>query len=264
MPILLGIAAAQPVLESDKTVHVRTDAQEVFYVLDTSDSMRASLTGGPTRLSRAVAAAQRMRLAIADVPSGIASMTDRVLPNVFPTSSERDFLAGLTETIGVDRPPPKGTSGTATTFAALDTFAGTNFFSPGIPRRLVVVFTDGETAPYFTADLRGSLRPQPRTRFVIVRFWHAGERIFTAGKPDTAYRPDPASARDVATLATVTGGRAFDENRLPAAIDAARKTLGHGPVNAVAVGLNVIPLARWLAVAALVALAILLWRRNLV
>ena len=99
---------------------------------------------------------------------------------------------------------------------------------------------------------------------MIVRFWHAGERIFTDGKPDNAYRPDPASARDVATLATVTGGRAFDESKLPAAIDAARTALGHGPVNAVAVGLNVTPLARWLAVAALVALVALLWRRNLV
>jgi hypothetical protein len=262
-PILLGAAAAQPVLESNRNVHVRTDAQ-VFYVVDTSDSMRASQPGGPTRLARAVSVAQRMRLAIPGIASGVATLTDRVLPNLFPTSSERDFTAALAETVGIDRPPPKGYSQTATTFAALDTFAGTNFFPTGVAHRLVVVLTDGETAPYFTADLRGALRPAPRTRFVIVRFWHSNERIVVGGKQDTAYRPDPGSARAVATLATVTGGRAVDENHVPAAIAAARRFLGTGPVNAVAVGLHVVALARWLAGAALALVVLLLWRRHLV
>jgi VWA domain-containing protein len=263
VPVLLGAAAAQPVLESNRTIRVRTDAA-VFYVLDTSDSMRASAGGKPTRLDRAVAAAGGMRSSIPDVPSGVATMTDRVLPNLFPTGSERDFIAALTETVGIDRPPPKGYSQTATTFAALDTFAGTNFFAPGIVHRLVVVLTDGETAPYFTGDLRGALRAPPRTRFVIVRFWHANERIVTGGRKDNAYQPDSASARNVATLATITGGRAFDENRVHAAITAARTFLGHGPLGAVTVGLHVVALARWLTGAALSALVLLLWRRHLV
>jgi hypothetical protein len=263
VPLLLGAAAAQPVLQSDRTVRVRTDAQ-VFYVLDTSDSMRASVPAGASRLTRAVAAAQQMRAAIPDVPSGVATMTDRVLPDLFPTSNERDFIATLAESVGINRPPPKGYSQVATTFASLDTFAGTNFFAPGISRRLVVVLTDGETAPYFAADLRGSLRPPPRTRFVVVRFWHANERIVVGGKTDTAYRPDPGSARSVATLASVTGGRSFDEGNVAGAITAAKRALGSGPLGEVAVGLHVVAFARWLAGAALLALLLLLWRRHLV
>jgi hypothetical protein len=263
VPLLLGAAAAQPVLQSDRTVRVRTDAQ-IFYVLDTSDSMRAAQPGGATRLTRAVAAAEQIRTAIPSVPSGVATMTDRVLPNLFPTSSERDFIAALTETIGIDRPPPKGFSQVATTFAALDTFAGTNFFAPRIPHRLVVLFTDGETAPYFTADLRGALRPPPRTRFVIVRFWHANERIVADGKTVNSYHPDSSSARNVATLASVTNGRSFDESNVPGAIRAARDAVGTGPLGEVAVGLHVVALSRWLAVAALLALVLLLWRRHLV
>src|SRR5216684_2656754 len=91
VPVLLGLALAQPVLQSTQTVHERTDAQ-VFYVFDTSESMRAS--AGPhraTRLARAIASASQIHLALRDVPSGIATMTDRVLPNAFPTGSEQVF-----------------------------------------------------------------------------------------------------------------------------------------------------------------------------
>ena len=70
-----------------------------------------------------------MRLDLTDVPSGVATMTDRVLPNIFPTGDEQLFTAALAETVGVERPPPKGFEDRATTFAALDTLAGDNFFS---------------------------------------------------------------------------------------------------------------------------------------
>src|SRR5260221_8095317 len=48
--------------------------------------------------------------------------------------------------------------------------------------RLVVFFTDGETAPYFAGDLHEALRPAPHTRFVIVRFGSADERIFLGNR----------------------------------------------------------------------------------
>jgi hypothetical protein len=243
---------------------VRQDA-EAFYIFDTSDSMNAaSAAGSPTRLERALAAAQRVRLALPDVPAGVATITDRVLPNLFPTPSEQVFTAALAETIGIDRPPPKGLAQRATTFAALDTLVGTNFFAPGIKHRLAILFTDGETAPYFPGDLREELRQPPTTSFVIIRFWRAGERIFREDGPDPGYRPDPSSAEATRELASVTGGRAFGEGGIGAAIAAARAMLGRGALVEVEQGLRVITLARWFALAALVPLAFLLWRRNLV
>jgi hypothetical protein len=263
VPVLLALALAQPVLQSSRTVKSRTDAQ-VFYTFDTSVSMDAS--GGPnapTRLQRAVAEAARMRLALQDLPSGVATMTDRVLPNIFPTTDQQEFSSALADTVGIDAPPPKGLSDVATTFAALDTFSGTNFFSPGIPHRLVVLFTDGETVPYFPADLRQSLRQPPRTQIIVVHVWRAGERIYVGRKPDPNYRSDPRSGRAVSALAAALGGRAVNEGDVTAAVADARAMLGPGTVARLGVGLRVVALSRWLVLLALVPLAALLWRRNL-
>jgi hypothetical protein len=263
VPGLLGLALAQPILRSTRALLVRKDAQ-IFYVFDTSESMRAARSrGGPTRLDRALAAAGRMRLSLQDVPSGIATMTDRILPDLFPTASEQVFEATLGEAVGVDRPPPKGLAERATTYAALDTLTGTNFFGAGIKHRLVILFTDGETAPYFAGDLREALRRPPRTSFVILRFWRSSERILTTAGADSRYRPDPSSAQAVRTLAATTGGRAYGEGSVGHAIGAARQSLGRGPVANLGQDLHVIALSRWLALAALVPLAFLLWRRNL-
>jgi hypothetical protein len=264
VPILLGLALAQPVLQSTRTARMRADAQ-AFYVFDISESMRAS--AGPrraTRLARALAAAGRMHLALRDVPSGVATMTDRVLPNVFPTGSEELFTAALADTVGIDRPPPKGLNDTATTFASLDTFAGTNFFSDGVAHRLVILFTDGETAPYFGGDLHEALRPAPHTSFVIVQVGRPNERIFVGGKLDRAYRADPAATQATRTLARFVGGRAYREGDVGAAAGAAKRFLGRGPLVGVGEGLHVVALARWLVLASLLPLVFLLWRRNIV
>jgi hypothetical protein len=262
VPLLLGLALAQPVLRSDRVAHVRTDAQ-IFYVFDTSESMRAATARrGPTRLRRAVAMARSLHDSLREVPSGIATMTDRVLPNVFPTTSDRVFTIALADTVGVNRPPPKGFNDTATTFAALDTFAGSNFFSDGIRRRLVLLFTDGETAPYFGGDLHQALAGKPPTRFVIVRFGRTGERIYTGGKRDRGYRPDPVAAAATRSLASVLGGRAYGEGDVRGALSASRSFLGTGPVASVGQGVHVVALARWLVLAALLPLVVLLWNRN--
>jgi hypothetical protein len=263
VPVFLGLALAQPVLESERKQRVRSDAQ-VFYVFDTSNSMRAARSRtGRTRLDRALEAAREMRVVLADVPSGIATMTDRVLPNIFPTGDEQLFIAGLSETVGFERPPPKGFDTRATTFAALDTLAGDNFFDEGIKHRLVVVFTDGETAPYFGGDLRESLRPPPRTRFVIVRFGGEGERIYVRGRLDQGYRPDRNAEKATANLATILDGRAFGEGQLTSAEDAAKRFLGSGPLTGIGRGLHVIALAPWLALGSVIPL-LFLWSRRLV
>ena len=263
IPVLLGLALAQPVLRSEEMLHVRSDAQ-IFYVFDTSNSMRASGgPRGPTRLERALAAARRMRLDLHDVPSGVATMTDRVLPNIFPTGDEQLFTAALAETVGVERPPPKGFEDRATTFAALDTFAGYNFFSEGIAHRLVVLLSDGETAPYFAGDLRESLRPPPRTNFVIVRIGRQEERIWVNGRLDRGFRADPGAARATANLAQVVNGQSYSEGEVAAATQAAKRFLGTGPLAGVGHGLRAVALAPWLVLASLLPLLVLLWSRNL-
>lgn len=263
IPVLLGLALAQPVLRSEEKQRVRSDAQ-VFYVFDTSNSMRASRDPrGPTRLDRALAIARRLRLDLHDVPSGVATMTDRVLPNIFPTGDEQFFTAALAETVGAERPPPKGFEDRATTFAALDTLAGDNFFSTGIKHRVVVLLTDGETAPYFGGDLRESLRAPPRTRFVIIRFGSQDEHIWVNAQLDRGYRADPGAARATASLASVVNGRSYDEGQVAAATQAAKSLLGTGPLAGVGHGLRAVALAPWLALASLLPLLSLLWSRNL-
>ncbi len=105
--VLLGLAAAQPVFEwtSDRTV--RTDA-EAFVVLDVSRSMLAQRSlDEPMRIERAKKAATELRAALPDVPVGVASLTDRVLPHLFPSADQEVFEATLERSVGIEQPPPR-------------------------------------------------------------------------------------------------------------------------------------------------------------
>jgi hypothetical protein len=262
VPGLLGAAVAQPVLETTSVVRVRRDA-EAFYVFDTSGSMRASTARtGPTRLERSIDYALRMRLALSQLRSGIATFTDRIVPDLFPTIDDQVFTATLDEAVGIDSPPAKGLSEKSTTFAALDNLVGDTFFDPGTKHRLVVLFTDGETAPYLSGDLKQALEVRPRIAFVVVHVWRSSERIYTSHGIDPSYRPDPQSTSDLRQLAQLTGARIFSEDQVGSAIETARELVGHGPTERVGQGLHVLALARWLALASLAPLAVLFWRRT--
>jgi hypothetical protein len=263
VPILIALALTQPVLRSTKTQFVRTDAQAV-YIFDVSRSMLASSgSRSPTRLQRAARDALRMQTDLGSVPAGVASMTDRVLPLVFPTSDQEVFAATLEGSLRIESPPPRGFDPVGTLFESLDAVAGTNLFNPGIKHRLAVVFTDGETRPYYVPTLREALAGKPHTDFVIVRVSNPGERIHNGEPGDGSYRSDPAADGKVAQLAEITHGYAFDENHLSSAIAKSRELLGTGPVEKKGQTLHVISLARWIALAALIPLAFVLWRRNL-
>ena len=111
----LGFAAAQPVIERTKTLRTRTDA-EAFIVLDVSRSMLAQRdTGSPTRLERARAAAKELRSAWPEVPVGVASLTDRVLPHLFPSVDESVFAATIDRSLGIEQPPPRSSLATSGT-----------------------------------------------------------------------------------------------------------------------------------------------------
>src|SRR5947209_2175932 len=80
LPVLMGVAAAQPVVVRHKLLGQRQDVQ-AFFVFDTSQSMTArGGPQGPARLSRAKQEAKEVVKELGDIPVGLAVMTDRVLP----------------------------------------------------------------------------------------------------------------------------------------------------------------------------------------
>ena len=259
---LLALAAAQPVFATARASSVRTDVEAVF-VLDSSRSMLASQRGGRTRFERARLAARRLRVGIPDVPVGIASLTDRVLPHLFPSANAAAFAATLERSVGIERPPPRGFWTRATTFAPLADLVQRNFFAPGLRRRVIVVFTDGEARRARTATLRMALARGGPTRTLFVRFWSSRERVFRPdGRLEPEYSPDPATAATLAQLAAALDAEVFRENEFEAAARALADAVGRGPRVELSERGTATALAPYLAAAALLPLSALLWRRN--
>ncbi len=229
VPLLLGFAAAQPALRTTTSLRVRTDA-EAFFVLDTSRSMLAAHhAGAPTRLARAKAGAIRMREEMAEVPSGVGTLTDRVLPNLLPNADSSVFRNTVQQAVGIEQPPPATTDVVATDLGALGAVATQSFFSPPAARRLVVVFTDGESRPFDPRQVAHGLATRPGVHLILVRLGTSGEAVYLDGKPESGYHPDAASGQALAALASAAGGEVFDEQSLNGAIRDAKAELGFGP-----------------------------------
>lgn len=227
---LLGLAAAQPALTHTTSAHARTDAAALF-VIDTSRSMAASATRtSPTRLDRATAAAIRLRAAIPDVPAGIATLTDRVLPDLLPVPDVSGFDGVARRAVAIESPPPSETSSVATSYAALHQVASGDYFPPQVKHRLVILLTDGESAPFNTAQVAKALPASRGYRLLSIRFWNADEAIYDAdGRIEPGYHPNPIGATLLNGLATATGGRSFSEGEIGAAGSELRALAGSGP-----------------------------------
>jgi len=189
--LLLALAAAQPALSNTQTQRVRTDA-EVLFVLDISQSMAAATRrGGATRLQRASAAAMRLRSSLASVPAGVATLTDRVLPNLLPVPDVPAFDATVRQTVIINQPPPRELNVRATNFAALAAIPKSGYFPGSATHRAVVLLTDGESGFFDAATVGRAFAGVPRTNFLAVQFWRSNESIYKAsGRPDPNYRPD--------------------------------------------------------------------------
>lgn len=263
LPALLGLAAAQPVLESDRTRAERTDA-EAWVVIDTSRSMLASAgAGSPTRFDRARGLARRLAEELPEVPIGLASMTDRVLPHVFPTSDTRVVAEALRESVGVERPGPTvSLTGTPTsTLDSLGSIPKLGYFAPTARKRLLVVLTDGESRP-LEQDLSGPYARRPEIATFLVRVGAQGERVFSAGVAEDAYEPPEGVDAALGQVGQQVSGRVLSEDDAGAVVAAAREALGTGPTRLRIIEGERRALMPWVALAAVLPLGLVLVRRN--
>jgi hypothetical protein len=223
---LLGLAVAQPSLARRHEQRVRGDAQ-LLVVLDSSRSMLATPPGGRSRAARAAAFAHRLADELPELPAGVASLSNRLLPYLFPTPDRRAYDVVLAGAYGVQRPPPAiDLDRNVTRFDALAAAAKGAFFSPSAKRRVLVVLSDAETQPF---DAAGVLRQLRRANVipVLVRFWSRDERIVRPNGTLEAYRPGQPDEPSVLRRA---GWSVYPEARAGAAASGIRRALGSGPV----------------------------------
>jgi hypothetical protein len=260
---LLALAAMQPVVETDRTVRERTDA-EAFVLVDVSRSMLAAADrNAQTRLDRAKAVAESFRARLPEVPVGILSLTDRVLPHLFPTVDGTVFVSTVERSLGIEQPPPAlFFSSRATKLDALGGIPPRGFYSRGARKRLLVVVTDGESQE-ITSDLRGAFARRPRIETFFVHVWGADEAIYETGIAERGYQPDPTSARTLASLASILGGRVFGEREEGELAAAAQAFFGSGATRERVIEGERRALMPFVTLAALLPLGYVLLRRNL-
>jgi hypothetical protein len=260
---LFALAATQPTVQYSRTHRVRSDAQ-IFFVFDTSRSMLASSgPNGASRLTRSKAEGAKLHSLLRDFPAGIASMTDRVLPSLFPTSNSSLFAATLDQAVGIEQPPPVAYYQTGiTTYAALFPVANRGFFGPAAKHRLLVVFTDGESLPFDAKALAAVFRRPPAIKVLFVHMWAPRERVYTNGIAEAGYRPDSRSGKILKTLASSVGGASLPEGRTGATAAAARRLLGPGPTIEEASQRGRLALAPFLVLGALAPLSLLAFRSS--
>jgi len=254
--LLLAVAAVQPALERTRGREVRTDA-EALVVIDVSRSMAASTSpDAASRLERAKDAARVVRQGLDDVPTGLATLTDRVLPHVLPSADVALFEAALDKTAGIERPPARDVALQATTLQALAQVVQGRYFSRDARRRLLVVLTDGDSAPFDVGAVAAALRAG-RVQLVLVRTGETDERVYGAdGTPEPLFRSSPLAAQTLATLAAASNGAVVSDG--DAAAQAAEDFLSRGPTSSEGVAREVVSLAGLFAAVAIVPLALLL------
>jgi hypothetical protein len=259
--VLVGIAAAQPVIQHGVPRQARTDAQ-VYALLDISRSMAAAQAPhAASRLDRAKRFAVALRGRLSSVPVGVAAFTDRVLPVEFPTADASSFASVVRKAVAIDEPAPQRYyAGRATSFDSLAQFAEEDYFDPNVRHRAVVVLTDGESQPV-SPSLADTLRRTPGVHVVFVHVSQAGDKLWTTGLPDPNYHADPSSGTFLRRVADSLHGTAVSENDVSGAAAAVRASLGSGPVTTLTEPAR-LALMPYVTLVAFVPLAFVLWRRN--
>jgi hypothetical protein len=263
VPGLIGLAAAQPVIEESRSRPERVDA-EAFVVFDNTRSMLAAAdVEAPTRFDRSRRLAIRLRDELPDVPMGVVSMTDRLLPHAFPTTDRRVFVATAQKSVEVDRPGSSIGGTVVTSFEALAEAPKNNYFSAGARKRLLLVLTDGESLPLQGGLERAFAQVTPPIETILVHFWDADERIYATGVAEGGYRPHRSAEATLDRVASLIGGRVFSEDEADEVSAAARTILGEGKTRQRELEGERLALMPYVTLAALLPLGFLLARRNL-
>jgi hypothetical protein len=261
---LLGLAAAQPVVRTDRPRLTRKDAQ-AYVAFDISRSMLASASlSGASRLERAKRVADEVRTRLADVPVGVATFTDRALPLLFPTASIASFTSTAAKAVGIELPPPRGESQTVTAFDSLAALPTTGYFAPGMRHRVVIVVTDGESEGVDADAVKQAYATRPRPAMIVVRIGSPSEHVYGPdGIPENGYFAPPASRRVLRQFLAATHGRVFAAGDVGGIVRAVRDELGTGPRTRLGTVSGRDDLAPWFVLAAIVPLAAVLRRRNI-
>lgn len=224
---LVAATAAQPAIRTTDSTPVRSDA-EMFLTFDVSRSMLATSTpGGVVRLERARTLGTDVHAALKDIPTGVATLTNRMMPLLFPTGDGRGVTAVLDHSLQIMQPRPERLAAArASSLASLGLAADRSYFNPSSRKRILVVFSDLDS-DFFSLDGTLRLLRAHRIEPFIVRVAATGERIF-----DPAGRP---YAYDSVSTVTVEGLRrakwqAFEEGESARLVAAIRSYIGAGPV----------------------------------
>ena len=263
LPALLAVAAAQPVVVHRQRVAERLDAQ-AFVVFDTTQSMNARESpDSPTRLERAKRDAERLVRRLGSIPVGVATMTDRVLPDLMPTTDLALVLHTIDASVATNEPPPiEQYRGRVPTLQALFPISRNNLFPPGVKHRILVIFTDGETSP-LPHQLGFAIAQQLTIPPLFVHVWGPNERLYVKDRVDPRYQPDPASGSVLSQFAEATKGRVFGEQDLGALVHEIHSEAGTRPARMMTLGYGRSALGPWFLLAGIVPLGFLLYRRNL-
>jgi hypothetical protein len=213
----------------------------------------------PTRFERARRIANEVRAGLPEVRAGVASLTDRTLPHLFPTIDGSSFRTTVARAIAIERPPPARHAGLATDLNSLAAVGRQAYFSPRTSRRLLIVLTDGETErlkPALPAALR-----KARIRTLFVHVWRSAESIYLTSRPEPEYRPDPSSREMLVQFAAAVEGTALSEDAVDELLTRARAALGDGPARSRSQR-DLLALMPYATLAAFVPLAFVLRRRN--
>jgi hypothetical protein len=259
--VLISLGAAQPVLERDHTRTVRHDAEALF-VFDTSKSMASAPSPlAETRFQRARRMAKQLRGAIPDIPTGVASLADRVLLHLFPTTEIASFQRTLDQSLAIERPPSvMRRNRVVTNLDTLAVLAKGRFFRDDSRQKLLVIFTDAETEPFNAEVLRAAFAGSGIST-ILVRVGNESERLFDKGVVDPRYQAPAGAAQSAQLFADAVGGATFDEADFDQAIAAARAETAAAPTAKIT-DTTPTPLSSYAFAVAFLPLGFLLWRRN--
>src|SRR5207247_8423161 len=139
------------------------------------------------------------------------TLTDRALPNLFPTTDTGLFRLTMERAVGIEQPPPTLNAIVSTNLGGIQPNNNTgvgalgtqNFFDRLARKRVVVLLTDGESRGFDAGPVAKQLGTNPGVRLVIIHVWSSDERVFgDDGKPEKGYHVIPTSRSLLDSLAS--------------------------------------------------------------